>query len=177
MIEKRMTWILPKTKSNCERTSVAVCYVNLFFNEIYSATYFYQIKWKLFSSLITSVSWKLIQFSGYYCLLYNLTFFRIWLWYCGNSFVLSWVYLNHQSFLKGFALIERLTCRQVKPPIFNHLSTLKQILCFYKCQFSLCLLLPISCLWMLRWLQSIPSPASNWSKHLEKPDFLLLLAG
>lgn len=44
MIEK----ILPKTKSNCERTSLAVCYVNFFFNEIYSATYFYQIKCKLF---------------------------------------------------------------------------------------------------------------------------------
>lgn len=48
MTEEIMTQILPKTKSNCKRTSVAVCYVNLFINEIYSATYFYQIKCQLF---------------------------------------------------------------------------------------------------------------------------------
>lgn len=46
--KKLMTWILAKNKSSCERTLSAVCYVNLFFAEIYSATYFYKIRWNLF---------------------------------------------------------------------------------------------------------------------------------
>lgn len=40
MIKKKMTRILAKTKSNCERTSAAVCYANLFFAEIYLVTFF-----------------------------------------------------------------------------------------------------------------------------------------
>lgn len=43
-----MTRIRAKNKSNCERTSAAVCYVNLFFAEIFSATYFYKIRRNLF---------------------------------------------------------------------------------------------------------------------------------
>lgn len=46
-----MIQILVKTKSNCKRTSAAVCYVNLFFAEIYSATYFCKIRWNQFFPL------------------------------------------------------------------------------------------------------------------------------
>lgn len=74
-----MTRILAKTKSNCERTSAAVCYVNLFFTEIYLVTYFYKIRWNLFFSFnhISVLETNAIQWILLATVQYDI--FKIWL--------------------------------------------------------------------------------------------------
>lgn len=79
--KKLMTRILVKNKSHFERTSAAVCYVNLFFAEIYSATYFYKIRQNLFFfNHVRVLETNVIQWVLSATVQYDI--FRIWLWYC-----------------------------------------------------------------------------------------------
>lgn len=128
-----MIRILPKTKSNYENTSVAVCYVNLFFSEIYSATYFYQIKCKLifFFNHICVLGTNIIQWILLATVQFDIFQDMVLILLKQLCFQLS--LFKSSVILKGFVLVIRLTSRQVKPPIFNHLSTLKQIFYFHKC--------------------------------------------